>query len=200
MKLENVASKISSGQIMTRITAKEEAGEEVVKVCKVLAPKAIVDGRVVHKDLSEAKLKKEVDNEKITQVGDVVIKLATPYDSAYITEKDTGLVVPSFCVIIRGVDEELVDTRFLVSYLNTNYVINSLKAKVAGTTMPMIKLGDIKELEVPELSIDQQKQLGEVYSLSCSKQEILQQLLDNEKELIQSIILKSIVGGIESEA
>lgn len=200
MKLEHVATKILAGQIMTRITAKEEAGEEVIKECKVLAPKAIVNGRVVHKDLSDAKLKKEVDIEKITQVDDIIIKLATPYDSTIITEKEAGLVVPSFCVLVRGLDENVINARFLTAYLNTDYVVNSLKAKVAGTKMPMVKIGDIKELEIPELQLEQQKQLSEVYSLSCQKQELLQQMLDNEKELVRSLILKSVIGGMKNEA
>lgn len=200
MKLENLASKIFSGQIMTRIIAKEEAGEEVIKECKVLAPKAIVNGRVVHNDLSDAQLKKEIDSEKLTQVGDIVIKLATPYDAAYIDEKDAGLVVSSFCVIIRGLNEDRIDSKFLTAYLNTDYVINSLKAKVAGTTMPMLKLGDIKEINIPELPLERQMQISEVYTLSCSKQELLQQLLDNEKELMRSIILKSVLEGMKNEA
>lgn len=116
MRLETVATKILAGQIMTRSIAKEEAGDGVIKVCKVLSPKAIVSGRVVYKDLGEAKLKKEVDGEKVTQLGDIVIKLATPYDSVFITEKEAGLIVPSFCVIIRGVNEKLIDTRFLTAY------------------------------------------------------------------------------------
>ena len=200
MKLENIAKKILVGQIMTRTIAKEEAGEDVIASCKVLSPKAIVSGRVVHKDLGEARLKKEVDSEKVTQVGDIVIKLATPYDSAVITEKEAGLVVPSFCVIIRGINENIIDTVFLTAYLNTDYVVNQLKAKAAGTTMPMLKIGDIKEVEIPKLPLGKQKQLSEMYSLSCEKQELLQRMSDNEKELVRSLILKSVKGGIINEA
>lgn len=66
--------------------------------------------------------------------------------------------------------------------------------------MPMLKIGDIRELEIPELPLGKQKQLSEVYSLSCQKQELLQRILDNEKELMRSLILKAVRGGVENEA
>ena len=86
MRLEDVASVIA-GQIMTRVTDEEAMGKTV----KVLVPKSIVDGIIVKEDLGEAILSKEIDEDKYTKEGDVVIKLSTPYDAAYVTEKDVGL-------------------------------------------------------------------------------------------------------------
>jgi len=85
MRLEDVASVIA-GQIMTRVTDEFVVGETV----KVLVPKSIVDGIIVKEDLGEAILSKEIDEDKYTKEGDVVIKLSTPYDAAYVTEQDAG--------------------------------------------------------------------------------------------------------------
>ena len=91
MILENIADVIA-GQIMTRVTEDNNDGEAV----QVLAPKAISNGIIIKEDLGKAVLSKDVDENKYTKEGDVVIKLSTPYDAAYVTSKDIGLVIPSF--------------------------------------------------------------------------------------------------------
>lgn len=192
MKIVNISKKIYSGQIISRVEAKEEVGDDVIEERKVLIPKAIAGGKVIHADLGSVKLKKAVDEDRITKKGDIVLKLSTPYDAAYIEEADEGLVVPSFCAVIRGVDEEQADAEFITAYLNTDYVREMLKSKVAGTTMPMIKIGDVRELDLPDIELSKQKILGQAYSLSCQKQEVLREMLDNEKVLINNIILKAV--------
>ncbi len=193
MKIGN-ASKINvySGQIISRVEAKDEVGDNVLEERKVLIPKAISNGRVNHSDLGIVKLKKSVDAERITKKGDVVLKLSTPYDAAYIEEDDEGLVVPSFCCIIRIGKEAKINPEFLVAYLNTSYARELLKAKVAGSTMPMIKISDVKDFEVPDISITKQQTLGEAYSLSCHKQSVLKDLLLNEQKIIENVLMNAV--------
>lgn len=193
MKIGN-ASKINvySGQIISRVEAKDEVRDNVLEERKVLIPKAISNGRVNHSDLGIVKLKKSVDAERITKKGDVVLKLSTPYDAAYIEEDDEGLVVPSFCCIIRIGKEAKINPEFLVAYFNTSYARELLKAKVAGSTMPMIKISDVKDFEVPDISITKQQTLGEAYSLSCHKQSVLKDLLLNEQKIIENVLMNTV--------
>lgn len=192
MKIGDITEKIYSGQIISRVNAKEEVGDVVIEERNVLIPKAISGGRVTHADLGTVKLKKAVDEDRITRQGDIVLKLSTPYDAAYIEKYDEGLVVPSFCSIIRGVEVSKADPEFITAYLNTEYVREMLKSRVAGTTMPMIKLSDIKDLEIPNVPLAKQKLLGEAYSLSCRKQDVLREMLYNEQILINSVILNAV--------
>jgi len=192
MKIVDIAEKIYSGQIISRVDAREEVGHVVLEERKVLIPKAISGGRVIHEDLGTVKLKKAVDDDRITRQGDLVLKLSTPYDAAYIEKEDEGLVVPSFCCIIRGIDASKADPEFITAYLNTDYVREMLKSKVAGTTMPMIKLSDVKNLEIPNVSLQKQKVLGEAYSLSCHKQNVLSEMLHNEQVLINRVVLNAV--------
>ena len=192
MKIGDITEKIYSGQIISRVNAKEEVGDVVIEERNVLIPKAISGGRVTHADLGTVKLKKAVDEDRITRQGDIVLKLSTPYDAAYSEKDDEGLVVPSFCSIIRGVEVSKADSEFITAYLNTEYVREMLKSRVAGTTMPMIKLSDIKDLEIPNVPLAKQKLLGEAYSLSCRKQDVLREMLYNEQILINSVILNAV--------
>ena len=194
MILENIADVIA-GQIMTRVTEDNNDGEPV----QVLAPKAISSGIIIKEDLGKAVLSKAVDENKYTKEGDVVIKLSTPYDAAYVTSKDIGLVIPSFCATIRISNDNLIDAKYLSAFLNTSYVRNQLTAKVVGSSRPMIKISDIRALEIPEVSIDDMRDIGEAYMLSGRKKEILLEMVHAESMLMDNIILASIMEGMNNE-
>ena len=194
MILENIADVIA-GQIMTRVTEDNNDGEPV----QVLAPKAISNGIIIKEDLGKAVLSKDVDENKYTKEGDVVIKLSTPYDAAYVTSKDIGLVIPSFCATIRISNDNLIDAKYLSAFLNTSYVRNQLTAKVVGSSRPMIKISDIRALEIPEVPIKDMRDIGEDYILSGRKKEILLEMVQTESMLMENIILASIKEGMNNE-
>lgn len=194
MILENIADVIA-GQIMTRVTEDNNDGEPV----QVLAPKAISNGIIIKEDLGKAVLSKDVDENKYTKEGDVVIKLSTPYDAAYVTSKDIGLVIPSFCATIRISNDNLIDAKYLSAFLNTSYVRNQLTAKVVGSSRPMIKISDIRALEIPEVSIEEMRDIGEAYILSGRKKGILLEMVQTESMLMENIILASIKEGMNNE-
>jgi restriction endonuclease S subunit len=198
MTLENIAS-VTAGQIMTRVSADKDAGDKVVDTVKVLIPKAISSGVIVKEDLGEAELGKQIDDDKYTHEGDVVIKLSTPYDAAYVTAKDAGIAIPSFCAAIRITEKNKMDARYLSAFLNSSYVRDELTAKVVGSTRPMIKITDIRALEVPELNMKDMVDIGQAFVLSGKKKATLQEMIDNETKLMENIVLASIKEGIENE-
>lgn len=194
MQLKDVSQTVYSGQILSRVIIKEEVNDEVLDERMVLVPKAMVNGMILKEELTREKFKKAVDAERITQIGDIIIKLSPPYDIVYIEKGDVGLVVPSFCAIIRGLDESKINTLFFAAYLNTEYAREILKSKVYRSHVPLITIKDIGELEIPNVELEKQKKIGEIYLLSCSKQEILREMLENEKKLVSNIVLQAIEG------
>ena len=198
MTLENIAS-VTAGQIMTRVTADKDAGEQVVESVKVLVPKAIVSGVIVKEDLGDAELGKQIDEEKYTHEGAVVIKLSTPYDAAYVNEENAGIAIPSFCAAIRITDNDKVDARYLTAFLNSSYVRDELTAKVVGSARPMIKITDIRALEIPELNMKDMQDIGKAFVLSGLKKATLQEMIDNETKLMENVVLASIKEGIGNE-
>lgn len=194
MRLEDVANVIA-GQIMTRVTDENGTGKSV----RVVVPKAIVDGIIVKEDLGNAVLSKEVDEDKYTKEGDVVVKLSTPYDAAYITENDEGLVIPSFCATIRIAKKNLLDAKYLSAFLNTGYVRNQLTAKVMGSARPMIKITDVRALKIPQVSMQDMQDIGEAYVLSGKKKTTLLEMIETESKLMENIVLASIKEGMKNE-
>ena len=181
MKIEQLEKfvDVTSGQIMTRLTAKDGADSD--GVWKVVIPKAITsDGFISIEDMPEEPLKAEPPLDRITRVGDIVIKLSTPFDSAIITEETTGCVVPSFCAIIRS--NGILNIDYLRAYLASKYCKDQMKAKVAGAVMSILSIGKIKSIDIPVPSIDVQRQIGERYKKVQEKILIMNQIISLENK------------------
>lgn len=194
MRLEEV-SEIIVGQIMTRVTANSD---DDGKTIRVLSPKAISNGIINMDDVGTAVITKEIDKDKYTREGDVVIKLSTPYDAAYITGKTVELAIPSFCAIIRLLDNKM-DAKYLCAFLNSIYVRDQLTAKVSGGVKPMVKVTDIRSLELPNVSKTDMKDIGEAFMLSGKKKEALLEMICTEDQIMNTIVMNSIIGGMCNE-
>ena len=197
MKLKEVA-KITVGQIMPRVSAENKNEEEIIGTVNVLAPKAISDGIIVKENLGELQICKKIDEEKFTKEGDVVVKLSTPYDATYVTKENEGLAVPSFCAIIR-VKEDKLDAKYLSAFFNTEYVREILKSKVMGSIRPMVKVSDLRNLDIPYVSEEDMADIGQAYILSGKKKSILSDMVETETKIMENIVLKSIKKGMENE-
>lgn len=179
VKLENFVD-VVGGQIMTRVTVGEK--DEKVGSWKVVIPKAISSDGLVNVDVMPVEdLKAEPDEKKITAVGDIVIKLSSPFDSAVVTEEAVGCIVPSFCAIIRNKGE--LDNYFLSAFLNSVYCKEQLKANVSGgTVMSILSNGKIKDVMIPVPSKQKQIEIGERYKKSLEKIRIVNEIVELETQ------------------
>lgn len=152
---------IYSGQIMSRIVVDSKVKEKGFEF-RVVTPKAISqDGLILKEELPTEMLKAVPDSNRITSVGDIVIKLSTPYDSAIITEEFAGCVIPSFCAVIRNING--INKDYLQAFLSSKLCKEQLKSKVVGSIMTILSVGKIKDIEVPVPSLKEQEEIGARY-------------------------------------
>ena len=114
-------------------------------------------------------------------------------------KKNAGIAIPSFCAAIRITDNDKMDAMYLTAFLNSSYVRDELTAKVVGSARPMIKITDIRALEVPELNMKDMQDIGKAFVLSGLKKATLQEMIDNETKLMENVVLASIKEGIGNE-
>ena len=175
---------VIGGQITSRIEDKSENGNDTIKV---LIPKAINRGSVDHKNLGSLLIKSEPDERKVTKKGDIVLKLSTPYDACIITDDDEGLLVPSFCAILR-VDDLNVDKEYLVAYLNSDHCSNQIKDMVSGATIAILSTGTLKRIQILLPSLKQQKEIATNYMKALEKEKLLNKIIELEYERLNSEI------------
>ena len=175
------------GQITSRIEANIVKKEMPIGTVKVIPPKAIQNGRIEHSELYELGYKIEPDEKKLTQEGDIIVKLSTPYDVAYITAKDVGLLVTSFCILIRN-NNQCVSSEFLTAFMNSGIYRTQVLNKVSGAAVPMLTMGKIKDVEIKVMPLEEQRQVAEYYNLIRKKELAMNRIIELEKEKIDAIL------------
>lgn len=177
---------------MGRVTAKEN--EEVITTYKVAVPSSISGGTIHQENLGSAKIKKKVPEKRITQSGDIIIKLSSPYDSGLVTDEDEGFLIPSFCAIIRGLNHELIYDKYLLGFLNSSYCMTKLLAGVNTTAMQMVRIASIEQLQIPIIPMKEQKIVGDAYWASCQRKATLEKMAANQQTISDEIILETLNG------
>ena len=180
IKLQDVLD-IYGGQIMTRITATPDTDAEVVETRRVLVPKSInADGSIDVSDLPEEALKASPDPKKISQVGDIVMKLSPPYDAGIVTAESADCIVPSFCAIIKCSDD--VDVNYLLAFLNSALCKKQLRAQVLGAVMTVLSVGKVRSVVMPQPELAEQKEIGARFMKTQRKLSIIRQIAQLESK------------------
>lgn len=175
------------GQITSRIEANEKKNEIAIGKVQVIPPKAIKAGKIVQDELYELEYKSDFDDKKLTKAGDIVVKLSSPYDAAYITEEDEGLLITSFCIIIRNTSKTLM-SEYLAAFLNSEVYLKQVMDMVSGAAVPMLTMGKIKDVMVREMELEDQRQVAEYFQNISLKEEVMAQIIVLEKEKLNSVL------------
>ena len=132
------------GQITSRIEADEKKNERAIGTVKVIPPKAIKAGKIEHEELYDVDYKTEFDDKKLTKAGDIVVKLSSPYDAAYVSENDEGLLITSFCIIIRNTGKNVL-SEYLATFCNSDIYLKQVMGMVSGASVPMLTIGKVRK-------------------------------------------------------
>lgn len=193
-KLMDICELVTSGQIMSRVALEEgkkgktKTEQTVIETAKAVIPKAIAGGMIDDSELAEVQLVKAVDSNKRTSVGDIIVKLSTPYDSAVVAQGQENLIATSFCALLKGISGDYLP-EFICAYLNTQMMRDKLKASTSGSTIPLLRVGDLKLLEIPEIDITTQRKAVEAISLNAQRRKTLEAMLLQCDALDESIVM-----------
>lgn len=176
--LENMKIDIAGGQIMSRISAKDAEEKQTVKV---VVPKSIAaDGSIDVNEMPEEEVVMEVDKKKVTELGDIVVKLSTPYGAGIVDEDAVGCVVPSFCALIKDAGD--LDSNYLLAFLNSDMCKQQIQAQVTGAVMTVVSIGKIKKLQIPVPSTEEQTEVGKRFIEKKRKLQIMKRIAALEEE------------------
>ncbi|MDD3266024.1 MAG: restriction endonuclease subunit S [Burkholderiales bacterium] len=134
----------------------------------------------------------EIGAQYFTKENDVIIRLRSPNSAIHINSNNTGLVVSSLMAIVTNVYPNILDSKYLSYYLNSQHVENQLVKNLQGTSVSMAKKSDFLELEIKLLPIEKQQKI--VAYLENANQEInLLQDLINEKNKLKTDIFEILI-------
>ena len=139
------------------------------------------------------------DTEKMNQKfllkkGDIILKAKSGDNTAALIKEDIeNLVAASHFIVITVNDDSVLSPEYLVAYLNSEYAQDYFKKHAEGTTLPIVKIKTLEELEIKELVMDKQLEVANMYKLIKEEKLTMEKLIDNREKQFKSY-LRELLG------
>ena len=135
--------------------------------------------------------KEKLENKYLTNKGDIIIRLTTPYTAICINDKQEGLVIPSNFAIIR-LKEQIYIPEFVALFLNSEIVEKKFFKSSISTTIPLIKTKHLREIDISDIPLAVQQKIVELNQLQV-KEKILLSCLMKEKDKFAKASINKII-------
>lgn len=186
-KLKDLGITITGGQIISRVIADENKGDEVVvENQRTIVAKTIDKGLIEDDDVVYNNYRTQLDEKRMTKEGDIVIKLSAPYGAALVDKEHENMFVSSFCSIIR--DVEGINKEYLVAFLNSDNCKRQLESSTAGSLLGVLSTGKIMDLVIPVPNETKQSEMGSFFSKTIKNRVLLEKIIKLEDEKLSSLI------------
>lgn len=136
--------------------------------------------------------KEKLDHKYLTDKGDIIVRLTTPYTAICINDKQEGLVIPSNFAIIRLIRHNLIP-EFVALFLNSEFIQKQFFKSSISTTIPLIKITHLRNVDIPEKTLEMQKKIVELNQLQVKEKRLLSRLMKEKGKLAKASINKIII-------
>ena len=187
IKLADLKPTIVGGQIVKRTIVDPMKGDVVVdEARRTIVAKTIGDGCINEDGVVINNYKSEPDSKRLTKEGDVVVKLSSPYNAVIIDKDHEGMLLSSFCTIIRNIKG--INKNYLVAFLNSDVCQKQLEARTAGSIMSVLSNGKLADLEIPLPDESKQEEIGSYFVKTTKNRILLAKIQKLEEEKLASMI------------
>ncbi|MEL7654555.1 MAG: restriction endonuclease subunit S [Bacillota bacterium] len=191
MKLGELAN-ITTGQMVKRKEA--IPGEISCREYRMLTLKSFdAGGYLIEEKLDVFHSAEEIDEKYITQEGDVIVRLSSPYTSVTIDKQSVGLLIPSLFVVIRRKNRKILP-EYISVYLNSECMKKTYAKETSGSAIQIIKTSAFKEFELNIPDLRTQEKVVALNQLMLKEKKLLRELIE-QIELKNAAVLTNILCG-----
>ena len=189
-------AQVRTGLVLAR--KKAELHDENAIKYPLLSMKSIGDDGFVDPSPQDTYFASELLNEEyITHLGDIIVRLTAPFTAAEVTREGCGIVVPTNFAIIR-IKHDAMEPGFLVWYLNTTAVKRNIASQTTGHAVVAIRPHFFSHLSVPDPSREKQKKIAEYFHRACEEASIVNRLLVLKRNL-NDLYIQQAIHAIDAE-
>ena len=182
-------AEIRSGLVLAR----KQSTSPTPNNYKLLTLKSINPKGYIEEDLLDDYFAKERLNENyISQMGDIVVRTSSPYTAVLIDKETQGIVVSSYFTIIRS-NKNMLKPEYLYWLLNNEETFKTIQKNNFGNILGSIRPQFFSDLEVLLLPLNEQEKISELNLLFKKEQQLLIALKE-QKELKAKYILEEYYG------
>ena len=174
MKLSDYCD-INVGTVLSRVTSKDNQGESY----------AVFSIKVALKEEAPTTIYSNVEKEHLllAKAGDVVMSL-TQQKVFIITEEEAGMIIPSTFAHFRIHQKEILSEYLKWYFLHSDAYQRKLHLLQHSGGVNFLKINDLKQIDLPALSLDKQEKLAKLMHTFEREQELYQQKM----ALFQAVI------------
>lgn len=190
MNLTNI-SEVQTGLVLVRKRA--DAKDKDTHKYHMLTLKSFEPQGVLNEhELDVFFSKEKLENKYLTNKGDVIIRLTAPYTAICINDMQEGLVIPSNFAIIRLRKQKFIP-EFIALFLNSEIIGKKFFKSAISTTIPLIKTTHLRDVDIPEKTLEMQKKIVELNQLQVKEKILLSHLMEEKDKLAKATINKIIM-------
>lgn len=190
MNLTNI-SEVQTGLVLVRKRA--DAKDKDTHKYHMLTLKSFEPQGVLNEhELDVFFSKEKLENKYLTNKGDVIIRLTAPYTAICINDMQEGLVIPSNFAIIRLRKQKFIP-EFIALFLNSEIIGKKFFKSAISTTIPLIKTTHLRDVDIPEKTLEMQKKIVELNQLQVKEKILLSHLMEEKDKLAKASINKIIM-------
>ena len=157
---------------------------------KVLQKESIQNNSIIPAKLVTKTFIK-IDEKYFLQPSDIVIYLKKPYRVAAVIPSNNKIVVPNNFAILREIDSDKYNYLFLTYYLEKIITEKYINKSSIGAE-------DIKKIELPDVSIDEQRKISSLLENINRRTSIYSSIMDNDNKTVDYFINK-VLGDTHEE-
>ena len=188
-KLKEITSVQMGYSFRSRLEASEGGGVAVIQMKDLLDDNTVGCDGLVRINMDAMK------KHHLAQRGDLVFRSRGHVTTAAVLLENPGkAVVTAPLLRIRVTRPDKVLPEYLNWYINQRDAQIFLTSRAKGTVQKMISKRAIEDLEVALPSLEKQKNIVELATLSVREQTLLQQLSDKREQYISTILMQLAKG------
>ena len=134
---------------------------------------------------------------KIAEDGDIIMKLSSPYEACLINRPEEDYVIPSYCCIIRNFFSNkapAIPNEYICAILNSDFAKKEISKRMKSSiNNPMLKIADLKNLPIPDVSSIEMNRIGELFIHSTENRMNMAKLLHSEEMILNNLIYSRII-------
>ena len=161
---------------------------------KVIKLKDVTKDGVIKYEELESFDSEKMNEKYLLKKGDIILKAKSGDNTAALVKEDIeNVVASSHFIVITINNPSVLNPEYLVAYLNSEFAQDYLKKHAEGTTLPIVKIKTLGDLEVKKIDMDKQLEVSNIYNLVKEEKLTMEKLIENREKQLKAY-LREVLG------